>query len=277
VTSSHVSRRIVLAAGLVNVAAPSLGLAQTSVSGFAGMRGGDRLMNHDIFDALLAKRTSLSTRGIVAVDYSGWAASPGDRAGLTAYIASMNATNVAALTRPEQFAFWANLYNAATIDIILDNWPVKTIRDIKPNPLAIGPWKKPVVTVGGTKLSLDDIEHGILRKGWKDPRVHYAVNCASISCPNLPRKALRGPTLESALEASARAYVNHPRGARFTGSALTVSSIYKWYKQDFGNNDAGIIAHLKRYADAPLRAKLDGVTRISADAYDWGINATGKA
>ena len=128
--------------------------------------------------------------------------------------------------------------------------------------------------VRGIDLSLDAIEQDILRKGWRDPRVHYAVNCASISCPNLPLRAWRGAGLSVALDAAARAYVNHPRGERFEGTALVVSSIYSWYAADFGGSDAAIIRHLAAFASEPLRKRLEATARIARDTYDWSLNAT---
>jgi hypothetical protein len=131
--------------------------------------------------------------------------------------------------------------------------------------------------VAGVDLSLNNIEHDILRKGWRDPRVHYAVNCASFSCPNLPQTALRGVGLGEVLDAAARAYVNHSRGVRFEGQKLIVSSIYRWYGGDFGGNDGKVIAHLAQYAAPALRTRLQAVDRIARGAYDWSINATSEA
>lgn len=244
-----------------------------SVAGFAANRSGSGTANHAAFDGLLARRARNSRDGVVRVDYGGWRASAADRAALTAYIAALSRVNPHSLTRPEQFAFWANLYNAVTIDVVLDNWPVRSIRDIRSG-LRPGPWRRQLVTIGGVELSLDDIEHEILRQGWSEPRVHYAVNCASISCPNLPLRAFRGATLGRALDAAARAYVNTSRAVRFDGDVLVVSSIYEWYAADFGGTDARVIAHLARYADEPLRSRLQAATRIGRDAYDWSINAT---
>jgi hypothetical protein len=244
-----------------------------SVAGFAANRSGSGTANHADFDALLARRARNSRDGVVRVDYAGWKASAADRAALTAYVATLSRLNPLSLTRPEQFAFWANLYNAVTIDVVLDNWPVRSIRDIRSG-LRPGPWRRKLVTIDGVALSLDDMEHNILRKGWNDPRVHYAVNCASISCPNLPLRAFRGATLGPSLDAAARAYVNTPRAARFDGEVLVVSSIYKWYAADFGDSDARVIAHLARYADEPLKSRLQAAIRIGRNAYDWSINAT---
>lgn len=243
-----------------------------SVAGFAVNRAGAGAADHAAFDALLARRARNSRDGVVRVDYAGWKASAADRAALKAYIASLSRLAPLTLTRPEQFAFWANLYNAVTIDVVLDAYPVRSIRDIRSG-LSAGPWKRKVASIGGVELSLDDMEHNILRKGWSDPRVHYAVNCASYSCPNLPLRAWRGATLGPALDAAARAYVNSARGVTFEGDVLVVSSIYDWYAPDFGGTDTRVIAHLARYANEPLKTRLQTATRIGRHTYDWSLNA----
>lgn len=272
---THLNRRGLIAGGAgltVSLAAGSV-MAQ-SVTRFAGRQAGRGVANHAAFDALLSRRARSSRDGVVRVDYAGWRGSAADRAALSRYIDTLAALDPLSLTRPEQFAYWANLYNAATIRVVLDAWPVRSIRDIRSSLLVAGPWKKTVARVGGVDLSLDDIEHEILRKGWSDPRVHYAVNCASFSCPNLPLRAWRGAGLGPALDAAARDYVNHSRGVAFNGTALRVSSIYKWYAADFGGSDARVIAHLSQYAAAPLAARLRQTSRIAGDDYNWAINAT---
>jgi hypothetical protein len=274
---THPSRRAALAgAGAALLAGPALiaGPARASdLQVFLSGRSGSGRVSHSAFTALVARRARNSRDGIVRVDYAGWRASAADRAALKAYIASLTGLDPMSLTRPEQFAFWANLYNAVTIDVVLDAWPVRSIRDIRSG-LTPGPWKRDLVTISGVRLSLDDMEHNILRRAWRDPRVHYAVNCASYSCPNLPLRALSGATLEADLEAGARAYVNTPRAARFEGNVLVVSSIYRWYAADFGGSDAAIIAHLSRYANEPLRSRLQATTRIGRHTYDWSLNST---
>lgn len=272
---THLNRRGLIAGGVglsVGFVAPPV--AAQSVSRFAGRQAGRAVANPAAFDALLSRRARNSRDGVVRVDYAGWRGSAADRAALSRYIDTLAALDPLSLTRPEQFAYWANLYNAATIRVVLDAWPVRSIRDIRSSLLVAGPWKKTVAKVAGVDLSLDDIEHEILRKGWSDARVHYAVNCASFSCPNLPLRAWRGAGLGPALDAAARAYVDHSRGVDFSGAALTVSSIYKWYAADFGGTDARVIAHLRQYAAAPLAARLGQTSRIAGDDYNWAINAT---
>ena len=198
------------------------------------------VVDHASWTNLLATYVVASADGINRVRYADFKRD--GHAALKAYVKVLEAVDVAQLSRSEQMAFWANLYNAKTIDIVLDAYPVKSIKDISLGggllaAVTGGPWKAKVLKVSGESLSLDDIEHGILRPVFKDPRVHYAVNCASIGCPNLMREAFTGATLDAQLDAGARAYVNHPRGITVTGSEVTASSIYDWFGADFGGED----------------------------------------
>ena len=198
--------------------------------------------------------------------------STADKQLLDSYIADLSTTDVQSLNRDEQFAYWVNLYNAVTIQLILDNYPVDSIRDIKPSLLSIGPWGMKLVNVAGEDLTLDNIEHDILRGLWRDPRIHYAVNCASIGCPNLMNTAYDSNSLEEALDANARAYINHPRGARVADDKLVVSTIYKWFREDFGDSQQGVIEHLSQYAEPRLAEQLRGRTKINGHDYDWALN-----
>jgi hypothetical protein len=230
------------------------------------------------YDALLSRYVKASPDGVNRVDYAGWRAVAADRAALDGYIAELSARRPSAMTREEAFAFWGNLYNAVTLKVVLDRYPVASIRDIKSDswfdPKAYaGPWRQSRVTVEGRKLSLDDIEHSIMRPTFKDPRVHYVVNCASYGCPNLMNRAWRAGTLEADLDAAARAFVNHPRGvSALPSGALKVSSIYKWFIEDFGGNDAGLIAHFRNFANPDLQSRLATASRIAEDDYDWSLN-----
>jgi hypothetical protein len=238
------------------------------------------------YDALLAKYLVSGADGVARVRYAAWKASAADRATLAAYVTALAAAKPSTLARADAFALWANLYNALTLQVVLDRYPVRSIRDIKSegaglDPKALfGPWRTKRVTVEGKRLSLDDIEHGIMRPSFKDPRVHYAVNCASIGCPNLKATAWRAASLEADLDAAARAYVNSPRGAvALNPGLIRASSIYDWFKADFGGNDAGVLSHLRRYADKDLEAALTAQARIAGFSYDWALNdaaPTGK-
>jgi hypothetical protein len=176
--------------------------------------------------------------------------------------------------RAEQEAYWINLYNAATVDLILSRYPVASIRDINISPglFSRGPWGAKLLAIEGEKVSLDDIEHRILRPIWKDNRIHYAVNCASLGCPNLQPPAYTAANMESLLERGAKEYVNHPRGVAIKDGKLRVSSIYVWFKEDFGGSPEGLMEHWRKYADAALAKRLQTYSGGLEHDYDWNLN-----
>lgn len=233
----------------------------------------DRTVDHLAWTALLKRYVIQDDGGLNRVDYARFKREA--HSDLKTYLASLESVSVSSLDRPEQFAFWVNLYNALTVDVVLERYPVESIRDIRSGGLfSRGPWKRKLTVVEGTKLSLDDIEHEILRPIWHDPRIHYAVNCASIGCPNLARMAYAGTRLDKMLKAAARAYINSPRGVRLGKDGLVISSIYKWYGNDFGGTEESILVHLRMFADAPLSSQLAAVNSITGYEYDWRLNNT---
>src|SRR6185436_8656740 len=149
------------------------------------------------------------------------------------------AAKVSTLSDAEQRAFWINLYNAVTVEVVLVHYPLKTILDVADG----GPWSMPLVVVEGRSLSLDNIENAILRKLWRDARVHYAINCASGSCPSLMPRAFTGATLEAMLNEGARDYINHGRGVKVAANTAELSQIYSWYTRDFGDDQVSLVAH----------------------------------
>ncbi|TVR81313.1 MAG: DUF547 domain-containing protein [Rhodospirillales bacterium] len=232
----------------------------------------DRI-DHAPWNRLLDRYRSVDDDGIARFAYAG--VSTEDRRALDAYVDSLAATPVDSLSRPEQLAYWINLYNALTVQLVLTHWPVDSIRDIDISPglFSRGPWDAKLVTVAGENLSLNDIEHRILRPIWRDPRIHYAVNCAAIGCPNLQGEAFTAANTFDLFDRAARDFVNHPRGVRLEGDRLIVSSIYAWFREDFGDSAAGVLDHLRAHADPALAALLAGRTTIDDHAYDWSINA----
>lgn len=198
--------------------------------------------------------------------------SEADRQVLDDYLRMLQSVTVTALDSDERFAYWINLYNALTVREILHHYPIESIRDISYGLLSRGPWKEKLVTVQGVDLSLDDIEHAILRPVFQDSRIHYAVNCASIGCPNLQPTAFTSGNLEALLEHSASAYVNHPRGVTVDDGELTVSSIYDWYEEDFGDSEAAVIEHLLEYSSDALAEQLETFDSIDDYQYDWALN-----
>ena len=194
-----------------------------------------------------------------------------DHAKLKTYIAALEAQGAEGLSDDEIKAFWFNLYNAKTIDVIVDNYPLKSIRSL--GALNRGPWDKKLLNVKGKgAMSLNDIEHGTLRAMYKEPRIHYAVNCASYGCPNLKATVWTAENLEADLTAAAIGYVNHPRGVRVEGGKVIASKIFNWYKVDFGDSQAGMLDHFRKYARGDLATQLQGKTKISSFEYNWNLN-----
>ncbi|WP_428699581.1 DUF547 domain-containing protein [Stappia sp.] len=230
--------------------------------------------SHGPFTDLLQRYVVAGRDGLNRVRYARFKAEAGGS--LDRYIASLAATRVSGLGRDDAFAFWVNLYNAVTLQVVLAHYPVRSIREIDLGGgfFARGPWRKNLVAVEGRDLSLDDIEHGILRKRWSEPRVHYAVNCASIGCPNLAREAWSGATLERMLDEGARAFINHRRGVAVTADGVRASRIYSWFSEDFGTGEQ-LREHWRAHAGAGLRRGLDANPRIAGYDYDWGLNDAG--
>jgi hypothetical protein len=259
-------------------------LAAVPAAAFAGAaqdlfatpaEGATATIDHSAWDSLLKAYVKEGADGLNRVDYASLKAE-----GLPAlrdYIGALEQADPNELDRNEQFALLANLYNAKTLEIVASRYPVKSIKDISLGggllaTVTGGPWKAKVTKLKGVELSLDDIEHGILRPVFKDPRVHYAVNCASVGCPNLRGEAFTGARLNEQLEQAAKDYVNSPRGVSFENGAPTVSSIYVWFIDDFGGDDQGVLDHLRKYAGPDLAKRLAGASSLGGDRYDWNLN-----
>jgi len=175
------------------------------------------------------------------------------------------------LNKAEQHAYWVNMYNALTIDVVLDEYPVTSIRKIRFLTSPFGPWDKALLEVAGEDITLNDIEHRILRPIWQDARVHFAVNCASIGCPNLQAQAFTASNSEALLEKGAQEFVNHQRGVLRDGDTLTLSSIFDWYGVDFGNNESEVVEALYDYISDDNADNLEDYTAVEYD-YDWSLN-----
>lgn len=203
------------------------------------------------------------------VDYAGLKK---EEAQLDAALEAMARVDPAALSPQAQFAYYINVYNAWTLKLILEHYPgIHSIKEA--GSFFRSPWKRQFVRLRDGVVSLDDIEHGILRPRFHDPRVHFAVNCASKSCPPLADAPYRGETLDAQLNAATRAFVNDPKNTFFKDGALHVSRIFDWYGEDFGG-EPGVWAFIRRFADAPLAREMDAAPRheLVYDPYDWSLN-----
>jgi hypothetical protein len=236
-------------------------------------------VDHRTWDALLDKYLATpglsgGTSGINRFRYG--AVTTLDRTALEMYLDDLQAIEVSSLNRPEQLAYWINLYNAITISTVLKHYPVGSIRDIDISPglFSNGPWDAKLLQIENQKISLNDIEHRILRPIWQDPRIHYAVNCAALGCPDLQNRAFAPEHIDRMLDEAAVGFINHSRGVGFDGKGgLTLSSIYKWFGEDFGESIEEILEHIRQYASDELREKIPTEGRVKVKyRYDWSLN-----
>jgi hypothetical protein len=205
------------------------------------------------YDKLLGRYVSAEGR----VDYAGLTQ---DSARLRKTIAAMAATAPApAWSRADQMACWINIYNAYTLQTVVEHYPVASIMDIDNGQT----WEIARVVVGGRNYTLNEIEHEILRSTFRDPRIHFALNCAAVSCPPLMNKAYRGASLEATLEDRTRAFIRSSNN-ELTPFKARLSEIFKWYKSDFGDP----LAFINRY----LENKVLAAAAISYIPYDWSLN-----
>jgi hypothetical protein len=231
-------------------------------------------IDHTAWDTFLKKYlVAPHPSGISRVRYG--AVTPEDKQALKDYLQRLQALPISSYNREEQKAYWINLYNGLTVEVILSRYPVQSIRDINISPglFSRGPWDAKLLSIEGEKLSLNDVEHRILRPVWKDNRVHYAVNCASLGCPNLQPAAYTGDNTESLLEKGAREYINHPRGVAIRKGKLVVSSIYVWLNEDFGGDVDELMDHWLKYAAKDLASALKSYSGGLSHEYDWSLNA----
>lgn len=192
------------------------------------------------------------------VDYMAFAR---DAQKLEAYLAMLAKNPIAEkASKNEKLAYYINLYNAGTIQLILENYPLKSIKDIS------RPWDKDRVSIGDTTYSLGDLEHKILRK-MDEPRIHFAINCASYSCPRLLNEAFTAAKMEAQLEESAVAFVNDPKRNKIAKGSAQVSQIFKWFNKDF-TASGSLAEYLNRYSKTALVPKA----KINYLDYDWSLN-----
>lgn len=223
----------------------------------------EETVDHNLYGELLNEYVE---NGMV--DYQGFKT---DEVKLDQYLKILEKTNINELSRDEQFAFYVNAYNAWTIKLILSGYPgIESIKDL--GNIFKSPWEKKIVRVNGDVITLDDVEHNILRAQFKDPRVHFAVNCASKSCPPLISEPYRGSTLDQQLDQSTRAFINDPDSNYLKGNKLYVSRIFKWFSEDF-NDD--VIGFFLKYAEGDFKKTLEEKKddlKIKYLPYDWSLN-----
>ncbi len=230
------------------------------------VKSDSRPITHDLWETELQRY--VDEEGWV--DYEAWNA---NEAGLDAYIAllSANHPNKKNWSDDEQLAYWINAYNAYTVKLVLDHWPLKSIKDIRPDGKGFinSVWDIKFIEIEGHEYDLNNIEHGIIRPKFEDNRIHVAVNCASVSCPPLINRAYRAASLDAQLDAQVEAFLKSSRNDLSDSQAPKLSSIFKWYGPDFKWNGGSLEKFVATHSDYVLPK---GVAWQYLD-YDWGINS----
>ncbi len=212
-------------------------------------------ISHQEWDAMLSKHVSATGK----VNYKGFKA---EEATLDQYLSKLTSNPPQSnWAKNEQLAYWINAYNAFTVKLILNNYPLKSITELK------DPWDTPFISIGDKKYTLNQIEHEVIRKQFSEPRIHFAVNCASQSCPELLNRAYTADKLDSQLKSQTRAYINNPKHNVISTDQVTISSIFDWYKEDFTKSGT-VIDFLNAYTDKKIRTDA----KISYKEYDWNLN-----
>ena len=234
-------------------------------------------VDHSAWQDILTAYLRTHSSDINKFDYAALKANAKDTSKLVKYLNYLQKLDPRTYSRAEQKAYWINLYNALTVKLVVDAFPVDSIRDIcrnrAPGSECSGPWNEVHAKVAGQDLTLDNIENDILRPIWKDNLIHYGLSCASYGCPDLYGTAFTAKNTETLLDTGARKYVNNSRGVDFMeDDFIIISSIYDWYVEDFGNNKQGVIKHLARYADEKLAERLKSFNGAVDYEYDWRLN-----
>jgi hypothetical protein len=197
-----------------------------------------------------------------------------DKIALSNTISNYSKINILDYNHDEQFAYWINMYNMLTVQTILKKYPVESITDIDKNWFGQSKvWDTNVVNINGKNLTLNDIEHRILRPIWNDPRVHSAVNCASMSCPNLLKTVYQANTINTQLNTAFSDFVNSPKGVKLKDSNIYISKIFDWYGSDFGSETQMREFIAKHLNNKKIRqALLNKKHTINFSNYNWNLN-----
>lgn len=225
---------------------------------------------HKVFDEILQKRVTFKGNQSL-VDYKNIKSK--DLSKLKTYLDSLSAVSkkeYKSFSKDERLSFLINAYNAFTIKIIVDNYPVKSIKDLSTSVFGVpvpgkSVWDKKFFKLLGKEMDLNGIEHGIIRRKFKEPRIHFAVNCASIGCPSLANNAFVASSLDAQLEKAAMNFLNNPKKNKLKGGTLYLSKIFDWYGGDFKS-----LGGPKKYVSSKL--SLTGKFNVEFFDYDWNLN-----
>ena len=229
-----------------------------------------KVIDHSLLQDFLDKYLKYSSSDAMhLMDYAN--VRKADRDNLKTYLNSLAVMDPRKLNRDEQLAYWINLYNALTVDLILKYYPVKSITKLGKGWFRMGPWRDTMISINGRDISLHDIEHRIIRPIWDNPKTHYALNCASIGCPDLAPKVYTAQGINYQLIKAGDQFVNQKKGVNFVAGRTVLSKIFEWYEDDFGGEE-GIQAELIEHANAPLKERIEKYRGRISYHYNWHLN-----
>jgi len=222
-------------------------------------------VDHSAFDRLLKKYVNEKGQ----VNYKGFKNDEKEFNGYLEMLSKNAPTDK--WSKNDQMAYWINAYNAYTIRLILDHYPVQSIKDIGSKikiPFVTTPWAKKFFKIGNETMSLDNIEHGTLRKKYNDPRIHFALVCASISCPRLRNEAYMANKLDAQLDDQGSDFLNNPAKNAISKDKTSLSKYFDWYKGDWNENGKSVEEWVNKYS----KTKINKETKISFLDYNWNLN-----
>lgn len=230
----------------------------------------EQMVDHRLWQAFLDKYVKYSDRdGMFMVEYG--RVKKADKDSLRKYLNTLAVIDPRSLRKDEQLAYWINLYNALTVDLILKYYPVKSITRLGKGWFRVGPWRDNLLNINGKYISLHDIEHRILRPVWDRAEIHYALNCASIGCPDLSPKIYTATDIDDQLKLAAKRFINQNKGVNFVGGRMILSKIFQWYEEDFGGKK-GVQKELFEHARDNLKRKIESYQGRISYRYDWQLN-----
>ena len=227
-------------------------------------------VGHEVWTQLLRRHVKASGM----VDYKGFIR---DSSRLNQYLDLLESTypNARHWSRAQRLAYWLNAYNAYTVQLVIRHYPVKSIKNIKKAlvkiPMVNTVWDLPFISLDGEKMDLNHIEHGILREEFEEPRIHFAINCASFSCPKMRPEAFKAMKLENQLQHAAMDFINDPKRNRLSEEKLKLSKIFSWFSGDFKDQSGTVLNYVQQYAQTPVADNAN----VGYMDYDWRLNDAG--
>lgn len=247
---------------ILGVSLLSLGLTSCTLP--AHQNSDSSPIDHSSWNILLQKHVDINGM----VNYNGFIA---DSTSLNNYLStiSSNHPNENNWSQDETLAYWINAYNAFTIQLIIRHYPIHSIKDVAGIiPFVNSPWDLKFIEIEGHKYDLNNIEHGIIRSNFDEPRIHFALVCAAISCPILLNEAYTSESLDSQLNKQAHAFFNTPSKNQISQNSIQISKLLKWYEGDFNENGKTIVDYINTYVDM----KINPNATVSYLDYNWNLN-----